>query len=79
MLTESHDVDVPENQHYIGQVGTLLFFVGAFDLIADTYLCLSLISCGSKTLLCFSAVTTMVLSSATTWYLGFQCLLHKKY
>lgn len=70
----SHDVHVPPGQDAVGWIGLFMFVNGVLDLCADCYLCLTLISCGKIWLSC-SAVTTFLLSTATTLYLGFNALM----
>eukprot|EP01045_Picozoa_sp_COSAG04_P017842 COSAG04_NODE_1609_length_6174_cov_10.786864_1_plen_680_part_00 len=71
---EAHDVEVPEEESASGWPGMIMFVHGILDLCADSYLCLTLFTC-DRGWLSLSAVATLLLSTATTLYLGFGALM----
>ena len=66
-MLETHDVDVPDGSDAVGWFGLLMFMHGVTDLFADINLCVTLFCLARYRLAC-SALGTLLLSTATTWF-----------
>ena len=74
-LGQLSDPQLPERKTYLGPFGFLLFIYGLVDVVVDVMLCNSLLKCGLDMLFC-CVVSTLVVTTLMTWYLGWSTLRH---